>query len=324
MVAKASSKYRYNDAKVFSYYRRSRQLARLANQVAVWLAMVGVFGFEGIWLEVGAGEGELFSLLDEKMQSQMFLTDLNPVFVDRIQSRFPNVLSEVADATCLPYEDHSFTGIVSLSMLDTLRQEDLDKALQEMARVSQGPIVHFLDLYPDPDITAAEHPADFLVPMAQDKYGRRSISSYCALPKYMAQTFLNTLPEASLVSRFFEGEGSIHRLHLAPDFPSIAQWYLSEFSGRIAAFASRKIFPVNSFEQRLKTAAQKADLSIEVKMINGRVVVPFTGFSVMLHELGEFFVGPKVNDLYPSVRAGKTLLASNLHMATLRHKLAAY
>ncbi len=62
-----------------------------------------------------------------------------------IEDMKPNV--QVGDALHLPFEDHSFDVVISITTLHNLEKEECGKALQEIERVSKGKSFITVDAY---------------------------------------------------------------------------------------------------------------------------------------------------------------------------------
>jgi ubiquinone/menaquinone biosynthesis C-methylase UbiE len=88
-------------------------------------------------LEIGSGSGAIAEALSlDRPDVSVTATDLDPTMVDASSARlksYPNATVLTADATALPFDDHSFDSVVSCLMLHHVI--DWENVLDEVTRV---------------------------------------------------------------------------------------------------------------------------------------------------------------------------------------------
>ena len=84
-------------------------------------------------LDVGCGEGASLAALKEEFGIEAFGIDSDPASVERAKELHPDISFGLCDAAYLPYNDESFDGILSESMLTFLA--DPKEAIGEWKRV---------------------------------------------------------------------------------------------------------------------------------------------------------------------------------------------
>lgn len=150
---------------VMDYYKRSRApfmpaLLRFVDEEVVPHLHQKINVVEDLRdvLELGAGAGQFWDLAvpsfhkrfpKEQEIPSWLQTDVNP---DHLSARGDNPRdhTKVVDLKkSLPFEDGSFRATVSLAALDTVPVPELERVMQEIARVTNGPVVLWLDVNAD-------------------------------------------------------------------------------------------------------------------------------------------------------------------------------
>lgn len=150
---------------VMDYYKKSRApfmpaLLRFVDEEIVPQLLEGLDTAENLRdvLELGSGAGQFWDLarpsfrkrfLEEQEIPSWFQTDAN---LDHLRARgdSPRDHTKVVDLKQrIPFEDGTFRATVSLAALDTVPVPELERVMHEVARVTNGPVVFWLDVNPD-------------------------------------------------------------------------------------------------------------------------------------------------------------------------------
>lgn len=102
-------------------------------------------GQSGTWLEVGAGLGQLHTLLPSEVHERMLHTDVSEWLVRGLLDKFPQARALTADVTRLPFDAESVDAVLGLCVFDSF--PDAAGASREIRRVLRhgGRFIHFLD-----------------------------------------------------------------------------------------------------------------------------------------------------------------------------------
>jgi hypothetical protein len=150
---------------VMNYYKKSRApfmpaLLRFVDEDIVPKLIDGLDTAENLRdvLELGAGAGQFWDLArpsflkrfpEEQKIPSWLQTDAN---VDHLRARgeSPRDHTKVVDLKQrIPFEDGSVRATVSLAALDTVPVPELERVMHEVARVTDGPVVFWLDVNAD-------------------------------------------------------------------------------------------------------------------------------------------------------------------------------
>jgi len=144
------------DPEIFDHYDdEGRWIHRPAKAVVV-KETLDEFVLPEELLELGAGIGELTSLVGSDFAKRIVHIDQIPELVRINKERFPGSNVVVGDIYNLSFSDSIFSTVIGYSSLDTL--QDLAAGLREIYRVLQdgGRLIHFLDLYPNPQVILSD------------------------------------------------------------------------------------------------------------------------------------------------------------------------
>ncbi len=97
------------------------------------------------WIEVGAGLGQLRSLLPSQVLGYITHTELSESLVRGLRSKHPGALAIPADVTALPFEAGSVDAVLGLCVFDSFPAPA--HSASEIGRVLRpgGRFIHFLD-----------------------------------------------------------------------------------------------------------------------------------------------------------------------------------
>jgi|Deesub1362A_J573_1020465.scaffolds.fasta_scaffold00927_2 ubiquinone/menaquinone biosynthesis C-methylase UbiE len=115
-------------------YRERNPLLRYANQRFLQTAQAMVQGLQvRRWLDVGCGEGVVFSRLQRSLPGQGMGLDVDPARVAQAREGLPEARLAVGDAHHLPFPDGAFDLVVMLEILEHVG--DPARAVSEAQRV---------------------------------------------------------------------------------------------------------------------------------------------------------------------------------------------
>lgn len=108
------------------------------------------FSPSGLVVEIGAGDGQLLTLLPDLVSSRIVHTEPAPLAVKKFQVAHPTADVRCAAAEALPFEAHSVDTLVALCVLDIVK--DGEAVARECARVLKpgGCLIHLLDMSVEP------------------------------------------------------------------------------------------------------------------------------------------------------------------------------
>lgn len=129
----------------FEHYEQGRKWFRPATAQVVRAVLEESLGDNDRVLEIGAGMGELVSLVPER-EGQILQTEQSGKIIEQHKAKRPNSNIIQANVYELPFGDNSYDVVIGLSVLDTLL--NMQSALGEIRRVLRphGRLIHFLDL----------------------------------------------------------------------------------------------------------------------------------------------------------------------------------
>jgi ubiquinone/menaquinone biosynthesis C-methylase UbiE len=126
------------NATLYDAVQRAAGLERVRRRLAPVLSALG----PGRLLDVGAGTGAFYDLLPSHVQYVPLDTD--PRKLERLAEKHEGVKGIVGSATSLPFDDASFDYSMCTSVAHHLTDEELDRMLDELARITRTGLV-FLD-----------------------------------------------------------------------------------------------------------------------------------------------------------------------------------
>lgn len=103
---------------------------------------------QGPIVEIGAGLGELYSLLPAALRARWVLTEPTELGARQLAQRFPQLRVERAAVEHLPFADGEVAAVVGLCVLDLAPDLSLARAELERVLTNGGLTLHFLDQSP--------------------------------------------------------------------------------------------------------------------------------------------------------------------------------
>jgi len=96
----------------------------------------------GAVLEVGCNIGaNLLNIAPEYPENQLAGIDVNPHVIERAEQLLPKGVFKIASVLDIPFDDNEFDVVLSDAMLLYITPKEIDKALDEMTRVTKKGII---------------------------------------------------------------------------------------------------------------------------------------------------------------------------------------